>query len=171
VQLTELNKEQQLILGAASIGGDPFDIELIAHVAERPVVDVERALATCEARHLIQFAGGRYAFTAQVIAEVVRAECLIAGERRRLERRACDALATRTDLSSRVLRVSLLAHAAPESAVSRQAMDVAREAAKAGMRGAARRALSAAERSLTAVPDSFLQQQLADLTKDVERSA
>lgn len=150
--LGELQQEQQDILAVASVCGDPFDTELIAHTVERSVADVERALAICEAHKLIHFMNGRYTFCAAVVADVVRAECVIAGERRRLERRASEFLASRADLPSRVLRVELLAHAAPERTVSQQALALASEAEDAGMAGAARRARAAAQRAARDAP-------------------
>lgn len=167
VILKELTAQQLAILGAGSVSGDPFDLELIAQILDRPVAQIELDLPESEKRHLITFDGGRYTFTAPVIADVVRAECFTPGELRRLEKRAGEALAARPDLESRVRRVSLRAQASPDRNVGEEALALAREATSAGMPVSARRALKAAERALSASPDSTLQQQMADLRNDL----
>jgi DNA-binding SARP family transcriptional activator len=141
----EMGREERAILGAASVCGQTIDLDLVAHVAERSVADVERALPVFERAYMVTFDGRRYAFAAPLTAEVVRTEDLTPGERRRLERRAGDALAARTDLESRVLRAELLAHAAPDHAVYQLALDAARDAKAAGAERMERRAMAAAE--------------------------
>jgi hypothetical protein len=81
---------------------------------------------------------------------VVRSACLTKGERRRLERRAVDALATRADLESRVLRAELLARVAPDAEASRFVAAAVRDAEATGAIRLARRAAAAAERIMTA---------------------
>jgi len=141
----EMEREERAILGAASVCGQAIDIDLVAQVAERSVADVERALPVFERASLVTFDGRRYAFAAPLIAEVVRNEDLTAGERRRLERRAGEALAARSDLESRVRRAELLAHAAPDQAAYQLALDAARDAKGAGAERMQRRAMAAAE--------------------------
>jgi DNA-binding SARP family transcriptional activator len=146
VRVGELNKGDVAILGAASVCGQVLDLDLIAHIASRPLAEVERALPEFERRHLIAFDGRRYTFVAPLIAEVVRAECMTRGERRGLERRASDALATRTDLESRALRAELLAHATPDPAAYELALGVGWEAVKGNARRLAQRAVAAADK-------------------------
>ncbi len=146
MRISELTPTDVRVLSAASVCGQALDLELIAQVAGLSTADVERTLPACERRHLIQFDGRRYTFAAPLIAEVIRAECTTRGERRVLEQRAIDALAGRTDLESRALRVELLAHVAPDQAALDLALAVAREAQQVGARRMQDRAVAAAER-------------------------
>ena len=146
VRVGELGADEIAILRAASVCGQALDLELIAHVAERPAAEVERALPAFERRYLVQFDGKRYTFAAPLVAEVVRAECLTRGQRRGLERRASEALTPRTDLEGRALRVELLAHAAPDQSAYDLAIQVGWDALKGGARRIARRAALTAER-------------------------
>lgn len=146
VRVGELTAEELAILRAASVCGQALDLALVAHVADRTPADVERALPAFERRQLVQFDGKRYTFAAPLVAEVVRRDCLTRGERRGLERRASEALASRTDLESRALRAELLAHSAPDQAAYDWAMAVGREALAEGARRIARRAVAAADR-------------------------
>jgi adenylate cyclase len=146
-RLTDLGDEDILVLRAASVCGQQIDMDLVAHVAERMPADVERALPAFERRQLVAFDGQRYAFVAPLVAEVVRAQCLTKGERQRLERRAIEALGSRTDLEGRVRRVELLAGVGPGAAAFAEAVAVGREALAVGAMRVARRALHAAERA------------------------
>jgi hypothetical protein len=150
LRVGELTKEEEAVVRAASIAGLGLDLDLVAHVAERSGADVERALPALERRQLVTFDGERYAFVAPLVAEVVRSACLTKGERRRLERRAVDALATRADLESRVLRAELLARVAPDAEASRFVAAAVRDAEATGAIRLARRAAAAAERIMTA---------------------
>ncbi len=144
VRLGELTANEMRVLCAAAVLGQALNLDLIAEVAELTRHEVERALPSCERRHLILFDGRRYTFAASLIAQVVRAECTTAGERRRLERRAIDALASLQDLESRALRVELLARAAPDQAALDLAMAVVQDARKIGALRLGARALAAA---------------------------
>jgi hypothetical protein len=145
-RVAELDARQQIILRAAAVCGQVLDPDLINQVAECPRADVETALPAFERRQFVQFDGRRYVFAAPIVAEVVRAECLTRGERRRLELRAIGALAPSGDLESRALRVELMAHATPDDAAFEWACAVARDGAAAGAMRVARRARVAAER-------------------------
>ena len=68
------------------------------------------------------------------------------GERRALERRAVDALADRTDLEARVLRVELLSRTAPDQNGFELATSVALEAAEQAARRTVARAVTVAAR-------------------------
>src|ERR1700752_543502 len=146
VRVGELSTGEVRVLSAAGICGQALDPDLIAQIAELTRHDVERALPSFERRHLIQFDGQRYTFTAPLIAEVIRAECITKGERRVLERRAVDALAARRDLESRVLRVDLLSRVAPDQSALDLALSVAHDAWKTGARRMCEWSLAAAER-------------------------
>jgi DNA-binding SARP family transcriptional activator len=145
LQVGELGSDELAVLRAASVCGQALDLERIAHVAERSLAGVERALPAFERRQLVTFDGRRYTFAAPLVAEVVRVECITRGERRRLERRASEALASRGDLESRALRAELLARTAPGAEAFQLAIAVAREALEAGAMRIARRAAAAAE--------------------------
>lgn len=146
LRVGELTRDEQAVLSAASIGGLGLDIALIAQVAERPPADVERMLPALERHQLVVFDGERYVFVAPLVAEVVRAACLTKGERRRLERLAVEALASRDDLESRVLRAELLARVVPDAASLAIVLGVLREASASGGVRLTRRAAAAAER-------------------------
>ena len=145
VRVGELTPDEQAVLCAASVCGQGLEPELIAMVADRPIEDVNRALLAFERRHLVHFDGNRYAFPAPLIADAVRVYCLTSGQRRALERRAVDALATRADLESRALRAEMLAHASPDRVAFDLALGVARDAVAHGARRTAQRMLSAAD--------------------------
>ena len=145
VRVGELTADELAILRAASVCGQALDLAVVAQVAGRAPADVERALPAFERRQLVQFDGKRYTFAAPLVAEVVRRDCLTRGERRGFERRASDALAGRTDLESRALRVELLTHAAPDQAAYDLALAVGHEALTQGAPRIARRAVAAAD--------------------------
>lgn len=145
LRVGELSADEQAILGAASVTGQALDLDVVSFLADRPRADVERALPAFERSALVAFDGQRYVFAA-LVAEVVRAECLLRGERRRLERRAVEALAGRTDLESRVLRAELLARTDPGAEAFEVALAVTRDALEVGAVRVARRAFAAAER-------------------------
>lgn len=145
VRVGELKPEEQEVLRAASVCGQGLEPELIATVAERPVEDVDRALLAFERRHLVHFDGKRYAFPAPLIADAVRTYCLTRGERRVLERRAVDALASKADLESRALRAEMVAHVTPDRGAYDLALAVARDAVTQGARRTAQRMLAAAD--------------------------
>ncbi|MGH7615556.1 MAG: hypothetical protein ACREMW_16125, partial [Gemmatimonadales bacterium] len=145
MRVKELDPEEEVVLRAASVCGQALDLELVALLAERSPAQVERSLPAFERRHLVSFDGQRYAFTAPLVAEAVQSECLTRGERRRLERRAIDALAGRADLESRVRRVELLAHVEAGAEAYALALAAARDALDIGAARVARRSIAAAE--------------------------
>jgi len=144
-RVAELDQESRRVLSVASIGGLALDLDLIATLAEVPVQGIEDRLAAAERRHLIVFDGERYAFTAPLIGEVVRGECLTSGQRKSLRQRAIAVLAARTDLEARVLRAELWAAVDPGAGALEGALEVAEAAIEAGSLRTARRALRAAE--------------------------
>ncbi len=146
-RIAEVDDECRTILSAASIGGVSLDLDLVATLTDLPRARIEERLATLERRQLIVFDGRRYAFTAPLIADAVRGECVTPGQRQALRRRAAAALAGREDLASRVLRVELLARTDPGPATVNEGLSVARAAEAAGSARTARRALAAVERA------------------------
>jgi DNA-binding SARP family transcriptional activator len=146
-RVAELDAESLRVLSRASIGALALDLDLIATLADLPRNQIEEALPALERRQLIAFDGQRYAFTAPLIADVVRGECLTPGQRKALRQRAIATLGSRDDLESRVLRAELLAKTEPGVPSFDEAIAVARQALAAGTSRTARRALAAAERS------------------------
>jgi predicted ATPase len=144
LRLGELSPTTIRVLAAASVLGQSLDLDLISAIVHLSPAEVEATLPECERRHLIQFDGRRHTFAAPIIAAVIRQEAVTRGERRALERRAIDALASHQDLESRALRVELLARAAPDHAALDLAMAVVQDARKAGARRLGARALVAA---------------------------
>lgn len=143
----ELDPETLHVLRAASIGGTALDIALIAALTELPVERVERHLDRLEQRRFVTYDGTRYAFSAALVAQVVRQECVPAGQRQRMRRKAVDVLAARDDLESRVLRAELLGRLEPGPAAWAHAVAVAEDALRAGSSRTARRALFAAQQA------------------------
>lgn len=145
-RLVELDEASLQVLRAASIGALAVDAELIAALTGLAPERIEQLLGVLERHGLLVFEGERYRFAAPLIAEVVRGERLLAGERRALQARAAAALATRSDLESRLLRVELLVRTGPAAVAFAAAVATAQAALAELAPRAARRALTAAER-------------------------
>ena len=147
-RVAELDAAGLQLLRAASIGALAVDPELIAELTGLMPGRVAELLTVLERHGLLVFDGERYRFAAPLIAEVVRGERLLPGERRALRARAAAALAVRQDLESRLLRAELLARIGPAGVAFAEAMAAAQAALAESAPRAARRALAAAERSL-----------------------
>jgi DNA-binding SARP family transcriptional activator len=147
-RIAKLDAVTRRVLQAASIGSAAIDVDLVAALTEQPRPAVEDALAALERARLVVFAGDRYAIAAPLIAEVVRAEWLLPGERRILRERAIVALAARTDIDALVLRAQLAATITPGPAAFDAALSAARTALAASTRRTVRQALAAAARAL-----------------------
>src|SRR5438270_323944 len=115
-RVAELDAASLQVLRAASIGALAVDPELIAALTGLAPERIEQLLAVLEHHGLLGFDGERYRFAAPLIAEVVRGERLLPGERRALRARAAAALASRPDLESRLLRAELMARTGPAAA-------------------------------------------------------
>jgi len=152
-RVAELDQTSLQVLRAASIGALAVDPELIAALTELTSERVDQVLTVLERHGLLAFDGERYRFAAPLIAEVVRGDRLLPGERRALRARAAAALAGRQDLESRLLRVELLARIGPAAVAFAEAVAAARTALAESAPRAARRALAAAERTLAPADD------------------
>jgi DNA-binding SARP family transcriptional activator len=161
-RVAELDAASLQLLRAASIGALAVDPELIATLTSLTPDRVQELLTVLERHGLLVFDGERYHFAAPLIAEVVRGERLLPGERRALRARAAAALAGRQDLESRVLRVELLARIGPAPGAFAEAVAAAQAALAESAPRAARRAIAAAERSLEA-SDEAGRRALAEL--------
>jgi len=144
-RIGELDPESRRVLEAASIAGQALDLDLTSALMDLPKAQVEDKLALAERLHLVEFDGQRYRFTAPLIADVVRAECLTPGQCRRLRERAVELLASRDELPSKVLRVELLAAVRPDGSTVQEALTLAQKAIGARSSRTAQRALVAAE--------------------------
>lgn len=168
-RVSALDPRDLNLIRMASVGGRSFDIALLAGMCELAPPALEEALVRIERAGLATFDGFRYAFAAPLFAEVVRRECLTPGQRAALLRRAAEALATRADMDARVLRVEMLAEAAPEREVLGLAVATADQALAAGAVRSARRALGAAERVVLAgTADAAGSARVAELRRKVE---
>ena len=147
-RVAELDVASLQLLRAASIGALAVDPELIAALTGLAPDRIEQLLAVLEQHGLLAFDGERYRFAAPLIAEVVRGERLLPGERRALRVRAAAALASRPDLESRLLRAELMARTGPAAAAFAEAVAAAHVALAESAPRAARRALGVAERTL-----------------------
>lgn len=147
-RLAELDGASLQVLRAASIGALAVDAELVAALTGLTPERIEQILGVLERHGLLVFDGERYRFAAPLIAEVVRGERLLPGERRALRARAAAALASRPDLESRLLRAELMARTGPAAAAFAEAVAAAQAALAESAPRAARRALAAAERVL-----------------------
>jgi DNA-binding SARP family transcriptional activator len=155
--VSALGKEARRFLTVASVLDLAIDPELIARVTDTPVQQAEELLGTLERHHLIAFDGERYAFSAPLIAQVVRADFLTQGQLKTVRTRAIAALEPRNDLEGRVLRAELLAAVQPGKEAGDDAAQVLRDAKAAGAPRTARRALRAAERALGNAPQRELE--------------
>ena len=145
-RVANLDDESGEVLRAASIGaGRGLDIQLISALVELSEEQVEQVLDRLERLHFVRYDGHRYAFAAQMVASVIRGECLTPGRRQKLRRRALEVLKCRDDLESRVLRVEILTKVEPTQHAFCEALALAEAAIEAGSARAARRALAAAE--------------------------
>ena len=146
--LSALQRSTRQVLAAASVLNMEVDVDLLVHVLDGSVPDVARELNALERSRLITFDGQRYAFTAPLIAQVVRAELLTRGQRHDLLERAAEALVNRDDLESRLLRVQACAEIYPGRETAEEAGAVARAAHAVGAVRTVARAVAAAARAL-----------------------
>jgi len=144
-RVAALDEEGRRVLNAASIGGLSLDVELVAKLANMTTARLEETLDELERHRFLTFDSGRYMFPAQLVAHVVRSECLTRGSRRRLRERAAAELASRDDLGSKLLRAELLAKIGAEVEAFDEAVKVAEEAHIAGAERTVKRALNTAE--------------------------
>ena len=166
---SQLDPRDLQLLRTASVGGRSFDAGLLAAMCDLAPDALQEALVRIERAGLATFDGSRYAFAAPLVAEVVRRECLTPGQRSSLLRRAAEALAKRDDMDARVLRVEMLAEAAPGRDVLGLGLSAAEEALAAGAARSARRALTAAERVVQAgAADAAEAARVAELRRRVE---
>jgi DNA-binding SARP family transcriptional activator len=154
-RVAELDQESRRVLAAASIGALALDLDLLATLTDLPRAQVEDQLAAAERRHLVAFDEHRYGFTAPLIAEVVRAECLTPGQRRSLRQRAIEVLSARHDIESRVLRAELMAAVQPGPAAFEEAIAVTEAAISTKSTRTAHRAWAAAERAAAPALESL----------------
>lgn len=152
-RVAQLDSATQRILAAASIGDVQLDLDLVAALAGVSPAEVEQSLPAMERQRLIAFDRQGYAFATPLVARVVRGEMLTPGQAASLRRRAIDALVD-GDLAHRVLRVELLARAAPGQPACDEAVAVAEAALAAADRRLAHRALRAAERAISNAPNA-----------------
>jgi DNA-binding SARP family transcriptional activator len=145
-RVAELDGESQAVLKAASLAGVALDLPLVTSLVELPLERVEELLDDLEQRRLVLYDGTRYTFAAALIPQVIRAEGITSGLRRRLTRRAIEELEARGDLESRVLLAELRAKGDPGDAAFRDAVDLVRSAHEDGSLRTAQRALAAAAR-------------------------
>lgn len=168
-RVSALDPKDLNLIRTASVGGRSFDIELLAGLCDLGPAALEEALARIERAGLATYDGYRYAFAAPLFAEVVRRECLTPGQRSTLLRRAAEALAARGDMDAQVLRIEMLAEAAPQREVLGLAVAAADQALAAGAVRSARRALGAAERIVLAgTADADGSARVAELRRKVE---
>lgn len=146
--IAKLEEQVRRVLQAATLGAVAIDVGLVTTLTGLPRDTVEDALAVLEHARLVTFEGDRYVVAAPLIAQVVLAEWLLPGERRTLRERAIAALASRSDIESRLLRAQLSAAIAPGPAPFDEAVAVAQAALKAGMWRTARQGLATAARGL-----------------------
>jgi DNA-binding SARP family transcriptional activator len=145
-RVSDLDEKSLSVLRAAAIGGTALDEELLKALTGFSDGELEQSLDTLESRRFIAYNRVRYAFTAPLFAQLVRAECLTRGQRQRLRRQALSELQGREDLESRVLAIELCSRTDPSETAVQEALEVARFAMAAGSDRTARRALAAAER-------------------------
>jgi DNA-binding SARP family transcriptional activator len=162
-RVSALASEDLQLIRAASVCGSGIDVDVIRRTTGLDAAALEEGLTRLERAGLIASDGQRYAFAAPLIADVVRSECLTAGQRRALRQRTADALIGREDMDARVLRVELQADLDPDAAVVDDALRIAQSALEAGALRSARRALAAADQSAGASGAGDQRGRLAEL--------
>jgi DNA-binding SARP family transcriptional activator len=133
------------LLQVASVGSLAIDVEMIAQLVEASVEDVELRLEELERHGFVRFQDERYVFVAPLLKKAVEESCLTPGRHQRICRKAIELLETRSDPSSALLRLELLAKTADAAHAFDEALGLARTAMANGAFGTARRALAAAE--------------------------
>ncbi len=151
-RLVLLDPQTKTVLAAASIGDVALDLELVSELTGVTGAVLADRLAILERQQFLSLQAGRYVFVAPLVQQVVRAEGLTPGQVQGLRARAVDALGSRPDLESRVLRAELLARTTPGIRAFDEAIAVARAAVAAESRRTALRAILAAERAIEAEP-------------------
>ena len=155
-RISDLGDSALKVLRAASIGGIALNVELIEVLSGLSGAELEEALDSLERHRFIEFDGTRYAFSAPLFAQVIRAECMTHGQRQRLRKLAIEHLDGCDGLEARVLRVELMAKARPDEAVYSEAVTVVKSAIEVGAGRTARRAFVAAERAARGLDDSTM---------------
>ena len=166
-RVSDLDETSVSVLRAAAICGTALDLDLIKALTGLADIELEQALDSLERRRFITYNRVRYAFTAPLFPQVVRAECLTRGHRQRLRKLAIAELHGRDDLESRVLVAELRAKADPAEDAVRDAVAAARSAIEARSVRTARRALAAAERMIDCADDQT-RLQLEPLRKELD---
>jgi hypothetical protein len=167
-RLVQFDPGTKAVITAASIGAVALDLELIGALTAVTGASLDDRLGVLERHRFLVFDGGRYAFAAPLVQQVVRSEGLTPGQAQRLRERAIGVLAERSDLESRVLRAELSARATPGPQAFNEAAAVAREALAAQSPRIARRAIRAADRAVASEP-TFDRQELEALRARLPR--
>jgi DNA-binding SARP family transcriptional activator len=144
-RVSALDEGTRDVLSAASVGDMAVDPSLVALLTGMPPADVERELEILEQHHFVVFDEARYMFVAPLLKKAVEEACLSRGKRQRFRQHAVNELGRRDSISSRILRIELMAKTEMREGAYQEAIELAEEAIVAGSHGAARRLLAAAE--------------------------
>jgi hypothetical protein len=153
---------------ATALAGVAVDAALLVTATRLPEPEVEAALAELERRRILAFRDGRYAFSAALVAAIVRREGLPAGRREALRGRLADALEARGDLEGRVAAMAVRAPHGPSPQLFEAAVRATREGLAGGARRTARRSLGIAE-VVVDLADTDAQRTLDDLRRSIEQ--
>ena len=91
-RLAELDEFARRVLVAAAVGARDVDPDIVAALLESGRNKVDGALATLERARFVTFDGARYGLAARLIADVVLAELVTPGQRKRLTERHLELL-------------------------------------------------------------------------------
>jgi DNA-binding SARP family transcriptional activator len=146
-RLALLAPRERAVVLAAAVSGSP-DPALLAAVTGQSPSEIDGALAELERASLLAFTSDRYAFTAPLLATVIRTACVTSGERERIRARAIVALDVEDgNIESAVLAAELMAERGPSIETVRRAESAGRAALRGASGRAAARALRAAEQA------------------------
>ncbi|MEP6573924.1 MAG: AAA family ATPase [Gemmatimonadota bacterium] len=152
-QAARLDREAMMVLRAASVAGAVIDDALLSAMTGVSRAGLVTPMAALERRHFLRLEDGRYAFVSPVLAGVIARECLTGSEIRELRGRALAGLAGREDLESRIASGELRSAVEPGLPAFDLCLGLAHEAAGLRLARLARRALVAAERSISEVEE------------------
>jgi DNA-binding SARP family transcriptional activator len=153
-QVARLGPASRETLAVAATLGTRLDVPLLAAVTGLSEVELAERLALPERLQLIAATEEGYGFPGAVVATVLKHVGLTPGRRRELRGRAAALLAERSDFTSRLWRLELLAGSAHHGTVAAEAIDLGETLLARGDRHGARRAVRLVAGPSGEVPES-----------------
>ena len=153
-QVTRVEPASREILAVAATLGAQVDVPLLAAVTGLSEAELSQRLAVPERLQLIVATEKGYGFPGVIIATVLEHVGLTSGRRREVRRRAAELLALRSDSSSRLARLELLAQLVPADTIAAEAIELGEALLDQGDRHGARRAVGLVTGVSEVVPET-----------------